>query len=120
MEIRTVAGPSFEKLAKHLIETGQSVPNPILSVGFIAEDEEGNIVGHIIVHSVPIVEYLKVDEAYQGSGLGFELMEKAKEFIVESKCKYLLMHTGHKTMERILKKEYGCTELQEKYLEWRR
>ena len=111
----------MKELAEHLVEIGQSAPNPLLSVAWLAEDEDGKMIGHIVLHSVPIVEGLKVDPSYQGNGVAFELMKRAQEFIVNSKAPRVLMHTDHPVMERILKHEpYGCTELKSKYLEWNR
>jgi predicted N-acetyltransferase YhbS len=118
---RMVAGPDFEKLARHLSETGQPLPNPLLCVGWIAENEIGEIVGHIVLHSVPILEGLKVTEEHRGSGVGFRLIEKAREFILHSQTKRVLMHTSDERMDRYLKSMIkGITDCEIQYLEWNR
>ncbi len=119
--VRMIAGPEMYKLAEHLFETGQPLPNPILSVAWIAEDENEKIIGHIILHSVPIIEYLKIDADRQGNGLAFELMDRAREFVESAGCSHVLMHSAHPVMRRILARPpYNCRPLTEPYMEWNR
>jgi hypothetical protein len=120
-EIKMYAGPSFEKMARRLADLGLPQTNPLLSVGFGIEDEAGAIVASVVVHSVPIVDSLKIDKEWRGNQARSALMEAAREFIERSEVKHVLMHTANETMEKILKAEpYNCTEVKEKFLEWNR
>lgn len=112
------AGPSFKKVADYMMARGWALPNPLLCVGFTAEDAEGNIHGLCVIHSVPIVEPFEVEHGYGREALG-QLFEHAREFILDSQAKRVLMHTEYPLMQRMLMAN-GATKSDVTWFEWNR
>ena len=115
MRIRMVAGPSMKELAEHI--TDAPLPNPLLSVGWIAEEDDGTFIGRIVLHSVPVIGYLKVEPGH--NGLASDLIERATQFVINSNAQCVLMQTEHPAIEKIAKR-HGCREMPLTYLEWER
>ena len=115
MRIRMVAGPTLADLAQYIDDA--PLPNPLLSVGWLAEDDDGKFLGRIVLHSVPVIGFLKVEPGQ--NGLASELIERAQAFVIESGAKCCLVHTEHPAVEKIAKRN-GCKEVPMTYLEWTR
>lgn len=114
----TYAGPSFEKLARKMAADGEPLPgNPILCVGFGAENEAGDIVAYIVVQSIPLVEPAKAEP---GSGEAMaELFNMAREFIMDSKAPRVIMHSEHAAMKRMIHRTKAKVFPGE-FFDWRR
>lgn len=118
LHYRMLAGPAIDRLQEHLSKSGLgTIPNPMLAVAWVAENEDGEIVGHIILHSVPIIEGLKVRADQVGNHVGLFLIALARKFVEDSgTTQGILMHTSDERMERLIKR-YGAKETC-KYLQW--
>lgn len=98
-----LAGPTLQPLRELLDAMGEPQwVNPALVIAFVAKDNEGNIVGHVVLQSVPLAEPMKADP-----GWGFTLkplFEMAQNFILESGAKRVIMHTEYPKMAEMLEK----------------
>lgn len=117
----TYAGPSFEKLARKMAADGEPLPgNPILCVGFGAENEAGEIVAYIVVQSLPFVTPAHAEE---GAGLDLVgLFQMAENFIRESGAKRVICHSGstcHPLMGKMIE-EAGGKLSADKFYDWRK
>lgn len=107
------AGPTMQEVAEHLISLGQAVPNPMLSVGFLAKDDEGKIKGVLCIQSLPLCEPC---EGETGE-IVRELFSRAEEWIKESRAPRVLMHSGHPAMKIMLRRK-GAIESADQWFEW--
>lgn len=115
---REVAGPEMKKLAEDLSSKGIQPPNPILSVGWVAEDETGRVVGRVILHSVPVFDYYFVEPEYRGF-VGIKLLHLALEFIKKHGKgeTRVLTHAARPELEAYLKAKMGFKD-SVKFVEW--
>jgi len=97
-----LAGPALYPVLDKIEEAGEPKPNPLLSVGFVAVDDDGNVKAQILVHSVCMAEYTLAEPGF-GHCLG-PLFQMAHEFVQKSGVPRVLMHTDSKAMERMLKR----------------
>lgn len=117
----TYAGPSFEKLARKMVADGEPLPgNPILCVGFGAENEAGEIVAYIVVQSLPFVTPAHAEEG-EGTSL-LPLFDMAEGFIRESGAKRVICHSGatcHALMGKMIEESGGKLSA-DKFYDWRK
>lgn len=100
MRYLKLAGPALAPVLDKIREAGDVRPNPLLSVGFAAVDEEGNVKAQILVHSVCMAEYTLAEKGY-GHCL-VPLFKMAHEFVEQSGVERVLMHTDSRPMEKML------------------
>lgn len=98
--IRKVAGADLYEsgLFDKLTSEGEILPNPLLTVAWMAVDEDDKIVGHAVVHSLPVVEYVHAESGE----IIKELFGHVESFIRESGAPRVLAHTEHRAMARML------------------
>lgn len=111
---KTYAGKSMLKVAEYLRDNGEPQPNPILSVAFVAEDENGKILGLSVVQSMPFVEPFHGES---GEILK-RLFEMTEEFIKGSGAPRVLMHTSHRAMQGMLRLK-GAERVEDPFFDWR-
>jgi hypothetical protein len=112
-----VAGPQLAALADDIPIFG--TVNPLLSIAWLAE-EDGCIIGHIILHSVPIVESLKVAAGHSEESIARTLIGKVEGFLLKSGVKHTLCRTKHPALVALAQRK-GFEEAADlKTLEWTR
>lgn len=109
------AGPTIGRIQDILAEMGEPPCNPILSVGWIAEDDEGNVHGVIVIQSIPLVEPCVGEDAEVVK----QLFSLAEEFIKESGAPRMLAHTSHRGMQAMLLRK-GAERKADPLFDWRR
>jgi hypothetical protein len=102
MRYLKLAGGYLKPLSDKMVERGEVALNPILSVGFVAVDDEDIIRAEIVIQSVCMVEPAKADEGY-GNCLA-PLFRMANDFIQESGVPRVIMHTEHRGMAAMLRR----------------
>ena len=114
------AGATMTPVRKLLAERGEPLPNPVLSCAFTAENPDGKIIALSLPQSVLMVEPFKMlDPNYNGGEVLNRLFEMTKEFILESECPRVLMHTSHSGMMGMLRMA-GAYEMVDRFFDWRR
>jgi hypothetical protein len=110
------------KVRELLEKLGEPSPHFLLSCAWIAEKEDGEIVGLSIMQSVPIIEPFKmVSNAHDGGEVLRKLFDMTQEFVRASKTPRVLMHTSHPAMKRMLaSKEIGAVRMSDEFFDWRR
>lgn len=107
------AGESMKEVAEYLMSIGQHPPNPMLSVGWLAKNDSGIIVGVIVIQSVPLCEPCIGTDGQ----IVKDLFERAEKWIRESKPPRVFMHTAHPAMKRMLRMK-GAMESCDEWYEW--
>lgn len=119
MTYRLVAGKDMLPAAEWLAKKNYPVPNPALSVAWVAENEDG-VQGVLVLASQPMIESIRVEEKFQTEArVGIELFRMAEEWIKNSPAKRVWMHTGHPTMKRMLRK-IGANKHPDELFLWER
>lgn len=107
------AGESMKEVADYLAVIGEPLPNPVLSVGWLAKNDIGKIVGVIVVQSVPLVEPCKGMDGQ----IVKDLFSLAEDWVKESMAPRVFMHTEHPAMKLMLKRK-GAYESPDQWFEW--
>lgn len=117
VEYKMLAGPSLKPLLEKMLSQGEPMPNIALMVAFVAVDDEGEIVAHCVLQSLPVAEPTKAEPGY-GEHLG-PLFEMMKDFIIKSGAPRVLSHTGHPAMKRMLERA-GAMPCSDQFFDWRK
>lgn len=114
MKYTLCAGPTIGRIQDALKLIGEPPCNPVLSVGWIAEDEAGEIHGMIVVQSIPLVEPCVGEDA----DVVKNLFMLAEEFIKSSGAPRMLAHTSHRGMQAMLIRK-GAKRQEDPLFDWR-
>jgi hypothetical protein len=107
------AGAAMQEVAEYLVAIGQPTPNPLLSVAWLARDEEGKIKGVLCIQSLPLCEPCEGES----SEIVRELFSRAEAWIRECSPPRVLMHSGHPAMKAMLRRK-GAVESSDQWFEW--
>lgn len=119
---RMVAGAEMAKVRLLLGAIGEPQPHFLLSCAWVAENPAGEIVGLSQLQSLPVVEPFKMlDTAYDGGEVLAHLFADTREFILQSACPRVLMHTSHPAMKRMLTGSgVGAVRMTDEFFDWRK
>lgn len=119
INFKQYAGPTFVKVAEYLESIHEPQPNPMLCIGFAAEDNEGNIRALSVIQSLPVIEPFTAQPGY-GQHLG-KLFEMTQEFIKGSDARRVLMHTSEPAMMRIINRiKPSPWPMLDQFYDWRK
>jgi hypothetical protein len=107
------AGETMREVAEHLRSIGEPLPNLLLSVGWLAKNDSGKIVGCIVIQSVPLCEPCKGENG----DIVKALFAMAEDWIKESRAPRIFAHSNHPAMKLHLKRK-GAVPSSDEWFEW--
>lgn len=105
----------MKEVSEYLLSIGEPLPNPMLSVGWLARNEHGEVEGIMVVQSLPLCEPCMGTS----SEIVRNLFSHAEKWIKESLAPRVLMHTSHPAMKMMLKRK-GAEPSSDEWFDWRK